>query len=272
VYDYQVYKALRKTWIAADYICGQRLKPFIPELVTKLEQFKEIEISKETRQKLLTMGSATIDRILSATKRSYQLKGRATTKPGTLLKQSIPIRTFADWNEVGNKPGFFETDLVAFCGESPTGEYVNGLNLTDIAIGWELLDAVMGKAQSRVFPAIDQARNRLSYNMLGLDPDNGSEFINWQLMRYCRKHNITFTRIRAGRKNDNCYVEQKNYTVLRRFIGYGRYDTNEQLTIIKQILKLVEDYVNFFQPSLKLIKKQRIGSKVKKKYDEARLK
>ena len=269
-YDIQVFYALRKLWLAADCICGQRLKPFIPELITKLEQFDEIKINETIKQKLLTMGSATIDRILKATKKSYQLKGRITTKPGSILKSQIPIKTFADWDKEKEKPGFFETDLVAFCGETVTGDYVNGLNLTDIAIGWVLLDAVMGKAQSRVFPAISRARDRLSYDMLGLNPDNGSEFINWHLMRYCRKNKISFTRIRAGKKNDNAYVEQKNYTVLRRFIGYGRFDTDKQLAIIKAILKLVEAYVNFFQPSLKLKNKQRVGSRVKKKYHTAK--
>jgi len=269
-YDIHVFYALRKLWLAADCICGQRLKPFIPELITKLEQFDEIKINETIKQKLLTMGSATIDRILKATKKSYQLKGRITTKPGSILKSQIPIKTFADWDKEKEKPGFFETDLVAFCGETVTGDYVNGLNLTDIAIGWVLLDAVMGKAQSRVFPAISRARDRLSYDMLGLNPDNGSEFINWHLMRYCRKNKISFTRIRAGKKNDNAYVEQKNYTVLRRFIGYGRFDTDKQLAIIKAILKLVEAYVNFFQPSLKLKNKQRVGSRVKKKYHTAK--
>lgn len=212
------------------------------------------------------MGSATIDRMLSSTKKSYRLKGRSTTKPGSILKPQIPIKTFADWDEEKQRPGFFETDLVAFCGESASGEYVNGLNLTDICTGWVLLDAVMGKAQSRVFPAITNARDRLYFEMFGLNPDNGSEFINWHLKRYCEKEKISFTRIRVGKKNDNAHVEQKNYTVLRRFIGYARYDTEKQLALIREILKLVETYVNFFQPSLKLKSKQRIGSKVKKKY------
>lgn len=265
-YDIKVFYELRKLWLAADCICGQRLKPFIPELITKIEQFNEARINKTIKLRLLTMSSATIDRMLKATKKSYQLKGRSTTKPGSILKSQIPVKTFADWDKEKEQPGFFETDLVAFCGETAAGEYVNGLNLTDIAIGWVLLDAVMGKAQARVFPAIDKARNRLFYPMLGLNPDNGSEFINWHLMRYCQKNQISFTRIRAGKKNDNAHVEQKNYTVLRRFIGYGRFNTDEQLVVIKEILKLVEIYVNFFQPSLKLKNKQRLGSRVKKKY------
>lgn len=206
--------------------------------------------------------------MLKATKKSYELKGRSTTKPGTLLRKTIPVRMFSDWDE--KVPGFFETDLVALCGETVKGDYVNALNLTDVASGWVGLKAIMGKAQSRVHPAVDRIRRRLPFPMLGLDPDNGTEFINWLLKRYCDEHEINFTRIRPYRKDDNCYVEQKNYTVVRRFLGYTRYDTEKQLQIIKEILKIVEDYVNFFQPVMRLKEKQRVGSIVKKKYDTAK--
>lgn len=267
-YDASVFYPLRTLWLAADGICGQRLQPFIPELLEVLEKKKEIEVNKAVRRKLLSVGSATIDRMLSAIKRQYKLKGKATTKPGTLLRSTIPIRIFSDWNE--EKPGFMETDLVAFCGESVKGDYVNGLLLTDIATGWVSLEAVMGKAQVRVHQAVDNVRERLPFLLLGLDSDNGTEFINWLLKRYCDEKQITFTRIRPYRKNDNCFVEQKNYTVLRRFLGYARYDTEEQLKIIKEILELVEPYVNFFQPSMKLTKKERIGAKTRKKHDLAK--
>jgi len=242
--------------------------PFIPELLTVLEKNKELKVKKEIRRKLVTMGSATIDRMLKATKKQYELKGKATTKPGTLLRSTIAVRTFDDWDD--HRPGYFETDLVAFCGESVRGEYVNGLNLADVATGWVGLEAVMGKGQQRVHDAIDRVRQRLVFTMLGLDPDNGAEFINHELKRYCEAHKIMFTRIRPYKKNDNCYVEQKNYTVLRRFLGYARYDTEEQLEIVKEILLLVEPYVNFFQPVMKLKDKQRIGTHVKKTYDTAR--
>lgn len=268
-YDAMVFYPLKQIWIAADCICGQRLHPFMEDLIIKLEQFDEIKLDPPTRTKLLTMGPATIDRMLSTTKKRMQLKkGRTTTKPGTLLKHQIPMRTFADWDE--KKPGFFEVDLVAFCGETVQGEYVNGLNLTDIHTGWILLDAVMGKGQHRVFKAIDKARRRCAFPILGIDPDNGSEFINWILKRYCEQNQITLTRIRPGKKNDNCFVEQKNYTTLRRFVGYARYETEDQLQLIQELLRLVEAYVNFFQPSFKLKSKQRVGAKVKKQYHRAK--
>lgn len=268
VYDADVFYPLRTIWIAADGICGQRLKPFIPDLMKILEKNKELRLNKKIRKKLLSIGSATIDRMLKATKKSYEFKGKSTTKPGTLLRSTIPVRAFSDWDE--KCPGFFETDLVALCGDSVRGDYVNALNLTDVALGWIGLEAIMGKAQSRVHPAVDNVRKRLPFPMLGLDPDNGTEFINWLLKRYCDENKITFTRIRPYRKNDNCYVEQKNYTVVRRFLGYARYDNDKQLEIIKEILKLVEIYVNFFQPVMKLKNKQRIGSRVKKTYDTAK--
>lgn len=269
-YDAEVFYVLRKLWIVNDNICGQRLKPQISETIRKLELFKEYRFKKTIKKKLLTIGSSTIDRMLSATKKRYQLKGKTTTKPGTLLRHTIAVRTSADWSDEEKRPGYFETDLVAFCGDNVRGDYVNGLNLTDVFLGWVLLEAVMGKGQFRVHKAIDAGRNRLPYRMLGLDPDNGTEFINWLLKRYCEQNQIAFTRIRPNRKNDNCYVEQKNYTVLRRFLGYARYDTQKQLDIIKETVKLVEIYVNFFQPVMKLMKKERIGSRVKKKYDTAK--
>jgi hypothetical protein len=268
MYTAEVFYPLRSLWIAADGICGKRLKPYLPELMRVMEENKEIRLNKKLRKQLTTISAATIDRMLKATKKRYQLKGKSTTKPGTLLRSTIAVRTFNDWSDV--TPGFFETDLVAFCGETVRGDYVNGLNLTDVATGWVNLEAIMGKSQYRVHKAIDTIHKRLFFPMKGIDPDNGTEFINWLLKSYCEKHAITFTRIRPNRKNDNCYVEQKNYTVLRRFLGYARYDTPEQMAIIKEMIPLIEAYVNFFQPVMKLKTKERVGSKVKKTYDQAK--
>lgn len=271
IYDAEVFYALQTIWRTASCICSSRLKENMSEFIRVLERDNEITFTVEIKEKLLAMGSATIDRMLKKTKekeRLKQLKGKATTKPGTLLKNLIPVKTFSEWNDT--QVGFFEVDLVAFCGESVVGDYVNGLNMTDLATGWVGLEAVMGKGQHGVHNAIDAIKQRLFFMLLGLHPDNGAEFINNILYRYTVKEKITFTRSRAYKKNDNAHVEQKNYTVLRNFLGYGRYDTQEQLAIVKQILQLVEPYVNFFQPSVKLIEKQRNGSKVKKKYDKAK--
>lgn len=266
-YDHRVAKALTRIWVIQNYICGKRLQPFLPELIRVLERDGELDVTDEVRAKLLTISASTIDRLLAPVKRRLRVKGIGGTKPGTLLKSQIPIRTFADWDEV--KPGFFEMDTVAFCGETLVGQHVWGLNFTDVATGWVGLDAVMGKGQHGIHQATAAFRKRLPFTLLGLDSDNGSEFINDIMRRFCEENNITFTRIRPGRKNDNCYVEQKNYTTLRTFLGYRRYYTREQLTIVKQLLRVVELYVNFFQPSRKLIKKVRLGAKVTKTYDQA---
>jgi len=268
IYDASVFYPLKTLWIAADNICGKRLKPFIPELLRILIRDKNLRVNKKERAKLETVSASTIDRMLAHVKKSYQLKGRSTTKPGTLLRSTIPIKMFSDWDE--KRPGFFEADLVALCGDSVRGDYVNALNLTDVATGWEGLEAFMGKGQYRTEKAVNIIRSRLPFPLLGIDSDNGVEFINWLLKAYCEKNNISFTRIRPYRKNDNCYVEQKNYTVPRGFIGYARFDTDEQLIIIQDILKLVEPYVNFFMPSKKLLSKEVVGNKTKKKYNAAK--
>lgn len=268
-YGKEVFYALKRIWAVSDCICGKRLAPFLAEIVPVLEEFKELEIDEETKEKLLQISAATVDRMLCKTKKGFQLKkGFSTTKPGTLLKNQIPIRTFADWDD--KRPGFFEIDLVAHCGERNAGEYINSLNFTDVATGWVEPIAVMGRAQIRVFEGIEKIEQRLSFPILGIDSDNDSAFINAHLLRYCQENRVTFTRCRANKKNDQAYVEQKNYSVIRRALGYSRYDTDKELKVIKQLYQNLRPYINFFQPVMKLVEKQRIGAKVKKKYDTAK--
>lgn len=262
-----LYENLKRIWSASNFLCGKRLKPFLPALVDNLVRHKEIKLSKQDRALILTVSAATIDRILSPAKKAPIIKGRATTKPGTLLKHQIPIRTFADWNE--DKPGFLEVDLVAHCGDSARGEYINTLDMTDIATGWTVTTAFMGRSERYCVAAIEEVKPLLPFPVLGIDSDNGGEFINAHLTRYCERERISFTRGRAYKKNDSCYVEQKNWDVVRKMIGYGRFDTYQQLDIIKRIEGLLAFYQNYFQPSQKLISKTRIGAKVKKKYDTA---
>ena len=163
---------------------------------------------------------ATVDRLLAPEKKQLRLRQRTTTKPGTLLRHQVAIRTFADWDE--GRPGFVEADLVAHEGGRAGGDYPQTLDLTDVQTGWTELAAVPNKAQVWVFEAIQQLRQRLPFPLLGLDSDNGSEFINNHLRRYCEQQQLTFTRSRPHRKNDNCFVEQKNYSVVRRHVGHAR--------------------------------------------------
>jgi hypothetical protein len=266
VYDDNVLCALKKIWMIMDCICGKRLAPVLGELIATLKQHGEIELDEETKEKLLTISAATIDRLLGKERKRMSLRRRSRTKPGTLLKHQIPIKTFSQWDE--QRPGFVEIDLVGHEGGNTSGDYIQTLDVTDVCTGWTEVQAVKNKAQVWVFEALKQIRQRLPFDLLGIDSDNGSEFINDQLYRYCLKEEITFTRARAYRKNDNCYVEQKNWSVVRRALGYLRHDTQQDLEIINQLYAYLRLYTNYFQPVMKLIEKTRIGSRIKKRYDK----
>jgi hypothetical protein len=217
------------------------------------------------RAKLLRISPATIDRLLKPERDKHVLKGRCHTKPGTLLKHQIPIRTFADWDQA--RPGFLEMDLVGHDGGSTAGDYCFTLDITDVASGWTEQAATLNKAQIHVFSAIGTVRDRLPFPVLGLDSDNGSEFINDQMKRWCDQERITFTRSRPYRKNDTCYVEQKNWSIVRRFAGYARPEGEAACATLNELYVLLRNYNNFFLPSVKLKEKTRDGAKVKRVYD-----
>lgn len=267
-YGADVQRELTRLWKLLDYLCGKRLVAALPAVVEALERHGEAKYSQDVRSKLLSISAATADRLLAGEKKKLQLRGRSRTKPGSLLRQQIAIRTFADWDEA--KPGFVEVDLVAHDGGHARGDYAQTLDVTDVATGWTELVAVRNKAQVWTFEALLEARQRLPFPLLGLDSDNGSEFINHHLRRYSKEHKITFTRSRPYRKNDNCFVEQKNYSLVRRHVGYARYDTPTQLQLLNAIYAQLRLHVNFFLPSQKLEHKSRRGSRVYKRYDRAR--
>jgi hypothetical protein len=258
--------ALRQLWSLSDGLCGKRLVAFIREVLPLLERQGTLTITEgDLRQLLLTVSPATVDRLLAKTKAQARLKGRSGTRPGTLLKHHIPIRTFADWNDT--RPGFCEADLVAHDGGGSFGQYCQTLSLTDVATAWVEMKALKNKAQTYVFRALQEIQSELPFGLLGLDSDNGSEFINDQLYRYCLQQQITFTRCRAYHKNDNCYIEQKNYSIIRKTVGYYRYDTPEQLAMLTAFYHVFRLYTNFFQPVMKLAEKVRRGSHVTRRYD-----
>jgi hypothetical protein len=266
IYDEEVLKLLKRIWYIMDFPCGKRLAPCLKWLVPKLEHHGELEVSQEVRGKLVRISASTIDRLLRPERRGMELKPRAKTKPGTLLKHQIPIRTFSQWDE--RRPGFVEIDLVSHDGGDTRGDFIQSLDVTDVASCWTETEAVRNRAQVWVFEALERISKRLPFDLFGIDSDNDSAFINAHLLRYCQANNITFTRTRAYRKNDNCYVEQKNWTVVRKAVGYLRYDTEEELTTLNELYQWLRLYTNFFQPGMKLIEKIRVGSKVKKRYDE----
>ena len=267
VYDEKVVAVLSKLWKMMDYICGKRLQPALPELIGVLERHNELRCDAPTRAKLMKISAATIDRLLRPERHKHELRSRSRTRPGTLLKHQIPIRTFSDWDE--QRPGFAEIDLVGHDGGHAVGDYCQTLDLTDIATTWTETMAVKNKGQVWVFEALKKLRENLPFPLLGIDSDNGGEFINVQLERYCRDQKLTFTRSRPYRKNDNCFVEQKNYSVVRRAVGYGRFDTEAQRLLLNELYSQLRLYTNFFLPTMKLKTKERVGSRVKKTYDKA---
>ena len=263
----EVMAPLKVVWEASDRLCSKRLQPFLPEMIKVLRQHGEQKIDASTEAQLCKMSPSTIDRLLRPCRRIGGRRGLTTTRAGSLLKSTIPIRTFADWQE--NKPGFMETDLVAHCGESTEGFYLNTLCTVDVWSGWTECLAVWGKGQQRVKTAVHRMRQSLPFPMLGVDSDNGSEFINRCFYTYCHKEKITFTRSRAYKKNDSCHVEQKNGNVVRRLVGYDRYTSRAAYQCLGRVYHLTRLYINFFQPTMKLLNKTRHGAKVHKVYEIA---
>lgn len=258
---------LRKLWAAGFFACGKRLAPFLPDLVELLVASGEIEVTPFEGRLLRSVSSATIDRLLVADRNPLG-RGRSTTKAGTLLRSQIPIRTYADWSE--QEPGFVEVDLVAHCGDTTRGEHLWTLTMTDIITGWTVLVAMKGKGQHGAVAALDAGRKQFPFPIKGIDSDNGSEFINAHLVRYCAARGITFTRCRPYKKNDQCHVEERNGSVVRQFIGYRRLETDEELALLGMIYMHVNRYHNYYWPMMRLLSKERQGSKVKKTYDTSR--
>ena len=266
-YTGPVRAALEQVWRAANCICGKRLVPGLPTFVEALERHGELKLDPQTRALLLTLSPATADRLLKRARSRSKPHGRTTTKPGTLLKQAIPVRTFAQWDDA--QPGFMEIDLVAHCGEATRGEYLNSLDMIDVKTRWVELYGLINRSQATVSAAIVICRGRLPYALLGLDSDNGSEFINHDLQRYCEQEHITFTRCRPYKKNDQAYVEQKNWTAVRQNIGYDRYEGPAACAALNALYEPLRLYLNFFQPVMVLVEKVRDGAKVTKRYDVA---
>lgn len=267
IYRGEVVQVLEQIWEIYGQICSKRLQPILPEAIKVLERHKEIKLSKEAKDLLLKISSASIDRCLRPV-RCKSPHGLSTTKPGSLLKTLIPVRTFTEWDK--ERPGFMEIDLVAHCGNSTEGQYLNTLTCTDISTGWTDVTALAHRSQQAVSTAIHLMRQRLPFPLLGIDSDNGSEFINDTLYRYCLDEKITFTRSRPYQKNDQAHVEQKNWSVVRHTVGYDRWETKQELALLEGIYDDLRLYINFFQPSFKLIAKERIGNRTLKRYDTAK--
>jgi hypothetical protein len=265
-YDREVLEALIILWQTANQICSKRFIPFLPSLIRSMERCGHLEFPEPLKEKLLSISPATADRLLRKEKQKLG-KSIGSTRPGPLLRKQITVRTFTDWNDV--RPGFLEADLVAHCGGNTAGQFLNTLTMTDIATGWTELGALLTKGGSEVLQAVMQIKCVLPFPMLGFDSDNGGEFINYSMIDWCEINKITFTRSREYRKNDQAHVEEKNGSIVRRMVGYDRYEGVESYRILHGLYQLARLYINFFQPSLKLAAKERTGAHVYKKYERA---
>jgi hypothetical protein len=264
IYDEAVREALTIVWEVADRICGKRLCPVIPGLVDAMERHGHLRLDPAVKDSLLSMSAATMDRLLTVVRDTAKEGRRRSGINNTALRKSIAVRTFGDWNDP--PPGFLEMDMVVHCGKSTSGKYVHSLVLTDIASGWTEAIAMLVREQTLVTESVSEVRRKLPFTVRGLDVDNDSAFINDTMVDYCRDNKIELTRCRAYKKNDQAWIEQKNGAVIRRMVGYGRLEGAQTAAVLNKLYASARLFVNFFQPSFKLISKTREGAKVIKKY------
>ena len=259
-YGQECLEPLAMVWSVMDFACGKRVAAGMTDVLDALLRSEEICLDETTEGKLRTISASTIDRLLYAQRRQMCPKGRATTKPGSLLKSHIPIRTGSEWNE--KRPGYVEMDTVAHCGESTRGQYVVTLDVTDVETCWTEQRAALNKAAKHVYAEFKKIRTQFPFTLYGIDCDSGAEFINGLMYRYCIDEGITFTRGRPYKKNDGCHVEQKNWSIVRQTIGYGRFETERECTLLNMIYDSLRLLTNFFMPSQKLIAKERDGGRI----------
>lgn len=267
VYPPEVIAGLIVCWRVTRTPAGKRLAPMLAALVPMLRRDNELSLCDEHACLLVAMSAATIDRRLRTERARLMPRGRSHTKPGTLLKSQIPIRTWAEWTDT--TPGFVEIDLVGHEGGNSTGEFCFTLTVTDIATGWTVNRSVKNKAAIWVFQAIKHVIGQFPFPILGIDSDNGSEFINAHLLAFCVDNKITFTRSRPGNKNDGAHVEQKNWTHVRELVGYLRFDTTAELNVLNEIWELDQQFTNYLLAQQQLVSKTRDGAKVTKRHDRA---
>ncbi|GAB2473584.1 DDE-type integrase/transposase/recombinase [Luteococcus sediminum] len=267
-YDQAVIEVLVRCWVLLDGPTGKRLQPALPQLVESLRAHNRLEATEQTIEALLRMSPATIDRRLQPYRAGLvAAKGMSHTRPGSMLKASIPMKTWAEWDQT--EPGFVQIDLVGHEGGDNNGQFHWSLDMTDIATGWTEAISVHSKGERIVRAGLEQLQLRFPFAIMGIHSDNGSEFINHHLQKWCALHQITYTRGRPARSNDQAHVEQKNWAMVRRCVGYHRYDTARELTLLNQLWELESTMTNMFIPQQKLVSKTRVGAKVTKRYDTA---
>ncbi len=267
-YDDEVAQALIKLWKFFRYICGERLVPLLRENLDTISRKRRFRMSAEVKQKLKTISRATVERLLSGERKRHKLKGKSTTRKGTLLKNQIPVRVFWDWDE--KKPGFCEIDTVSHDGGGEITPYCAWtVTVTDVALGWTEVRALKNKAQSWTLKAASDIYDAFPVPIRGIDSDGGSEFINQYFKKWCDERSITFTRGRSHHSNDNCFVEQKNGDVVRKTVGYARFEGDEALSALQNVYSCLNPLINYFYPTKKLVAKDKLpNGKIKKVYEK----
>ncbi|EIE01336.1 integrase core domain protein [Leptospira licerasiae serovar Varillal str. VAR 010] len=266
IYDDEVKKAIEFLWEVLDRICSKRLKAAIPEILKQIEEFQSYPLEKHVKAKLLTISSATIDRLLKPIRFKFRGRGTSVTRQPRFLIDKIPIKTFGEWKDT--PPGFTQVDLIAHNGGNVYGGFFSTLFATDVCTGWTICILVKNKTEFQMLKAFSRLRKAFPFPLRGIHSDNGSEFINDTILRFSEKYKLTFTRSRPYKKNDNPHIEQKNYSVVRRNTGYLRLDQPEHAECLKTMYSYLNLYNNFFLPIMVLTEKHRIGSKGIRKYDE----
>jgi hypothetical protein len=256
---------LSKVWAVLDFCSSVRLKAGMADVLASMERSGHLALAGPMRTDMLAMSASTMDRLLRFERKSMALKGKATTKPDTLLKSQIPIRRGSEWNE--NEAGYVEIDCVAHCGSSARGEFVCTLNMTDVKSTWTQMRAMRNKARVHTVGAVNYLRAAFPFEIKGIDSDNGSEFINEHFLAYCKDNDLVFTRGRPYTKNDGCYIEEKNWSVVRRFSAYYRFEGQKAVDVLNMMYDLLALYINYFMPSQKLVLKTRDGAHVSRKHD-----
>ena len=267
LYSEQLIRCLRLVWTFFWYKCGKILAPLMRQQMLYIAQWPAFGITEQIAEKLKTISPATIDRYLKKDKHALRLKGRSLTKPMDSLKSRIPIRTFYTTQE-RKKPGFWQIDTVHHCAQATSGQYLHTLSATDVASGWIELRALLNNAHTWTFQALSHIASSVPLPILEFHSDNGCEFINNATEAWCTQKNIPFTRSRENKKNDNCFVEQKNGAVVREYVGYDRLEGTEEQALLCAIYQPLVPLLNFFMPTQKLKSKTRVGSKEIKRYDE----
>lgn len=267
-YGADVSAALEVLWAMDGYICSERLVPALPTLIGLVEAEGAWGLSEGVKAKLLKISVATCDRLLRPHRSAFRSRGVSMTRPGSMLKAQIPVRTWRDWSET--EPGYCEMDTVHHCDNDTGGEYVHTLNVTDVLLGWTEFHALRNRSETTVKCGVDSIRERMPYPVRGLDSDGGSEFINQIMLRYCQDKEIVFTRSRPNKKNDQCRVEQKNRSVVRDNVGYDRFEGEEATRALNALYRVLRLRVNYLQPCLMLESKERVGSKIRRRYGPAK--